>query len=183
MTIEAPDIYRSSTVHGSVIRAVDNVLDQGEATNVNVDEIIVTGERGAVCIVIVPHHLLGGVSLVAWSDDRGVQLSWGLITTLRRHDDIDTTVRVSPFIAPGDTEATVNALAAEFERPIRVQMEARRLQKPVLTCSIDNDGEQVIVGRLPYESPPFAGDLVTSLARGPLPFASPVPSKEWRRST
>lgn len=183
MTIEVPPTYRSSPLHAVTVSAVEQALQHRQPLNVRVDEIVVTGEGEPVCILLIPHRQLGGVALIVWSGARGVELGWGQVTTLRRHDDIDLAVRVSGPIAAGNADGIVGGISAEMARPIRVRLRARRVRKPRVECSIEIDGKTAVVGRLSLGSrTPFSESLTTTLVEGSLPFDVPVPLGEWRRS-
>lgn len=176
--------YASSLpVYANAISAVDRVLRELEPQNVDVGEVVVTGERERACIVVIPHHQLGGISLLVWSDVQGIQLSWGHVTTLSRHDDVDLAVRVSRPIASGEIEGIDRALSAEMRRPIAVQFKSRKLGNSMVECSIDIDGQHSVIGRVRLgEGAKFEGPLTTTLADGALPFTVRVPLEELRRS-
>ena len=174
--------YASLPVYANAIRAVDRILREATPRNVNVDEVIVTGERDRACIVVMPHHQLGGVSLLIWSNLEGVQLSWGHVTTLRTHDDLDLAVRVSRLIAPDDLVGIDSALAAEAIRPISVRRRSPRVVKSRLECSIDIDGNRTVIGRVQAGGATFDGVLTTTLSDRTLPFTVRIPVEELRRS-
>ena len=151
--------------------------------NVRIDQVVVSGEGEAVCVVLIPRRQLGGLALIVWSDLRGVQLCWSYVTTLRRHDKIDLAVRVTVLSAEPDVDAIAEALFAEMARPIEVQIRARRLRKPNVECSLEIDGGRRVIGRIPFGgSADVTGVLTTSLAQGSLPFEVPVAIVELRRT-
>lgn len=183
MIVDAPLMYRSSSLHASMLNVIDLVLQQHQPSNVQAEEIVVTGEGEAVCIVLIPHHQLGGVALLVWSDVRGVQLCWGRVTSLRRHDEIDLAVRARHPIAPDDVDAVADAISVEMVRPIKAQLRPRRFAGPTVECSLEIDGEAKVIGRFPFSDRiRFAGVLTTTLAGGALPFEVSVPIAELRRS-
>lgn len=183
MTLDVPAIYRSTPLHAGAVNAVDQVLRHQQPLNVHAGEVVVTGEGEPVCILLIPHRQLGGVALIVWSDDRGVELSWGHVTTLRRHDQIDLAVRVRHPIAAGDVEAITGAISAEMARPITVQLRRRRFGKPTMECSIEIDGKAEVIGRFPLRGRArFTEVLTITLVEGSVPFEVPVPLGELRRS-
>jgi len=52
-------------------------------------ETFITGEGVEVCILVIPHHWLGGVSLVVRSLPAATDLLWAGVTDLSDHDQID----------------------------------------------------------------------------------------------
>ena len=183
MIINVPTVYGSSPIHAGMLNAIDDALEPHQPTNVRVEEVIVTGEGEPVCIVLIPHHQLGGVALIVWSDVRGVQLCWGYVTTLRRHDEIDLGSSVGQPLAVEEGDAIADAISVEMGRPINVQLRPRRLGKPRLECSLEIDGRKAVIGRVPFDGlARFERPLTTTLTRGALPFEVAVPLGEWRDS-
>jgi hypothetical protein len=181
MTIDVPAIYRSSPLYAVMLNGIDHALAQHQPSNVRAEEIIVTGEAECVCIVLMPHHQLGGVALIVWSDVSGVQLRWGRVTTLRRHDEIDLATSVGQPIAVDDATQIAGAISVEMVRPIRVQFRPRKLGKPRLECSLEIDGRTAVIGRLTFEGQArFEGELITTLGQGSMPFEVAVPLGELR---
>jgi hypothetical protein len=175
--------YASLPVYARAVSAVNTALLDGKPLNVHADEAVVTGEHERACIVVIPHHQLGGVSVLVWSDAAGVQLSWSYITTLMRHDDIDRAVGVGTLLTSNDVDSVASALVVEMSRPITVQVKSTRLMRPTLECSIELDGQRKIIGRVRSgQFPEFEGVLTTSLAADPLPFEIAVPLNEWHQS-
>jgi len=73
---------------------VGSVLEERRPGNVDPAGPIRTGEGPEVEIVIVPHRDLDGISLVAWTDQKGARLMWAHVGDLSTHDDLDLGVVV-----------------------------------------------------------------------------------------
>src|SRR5437763_16395556 len=56
---------------------------------VDLRETFITGEGVEVCMLVIPHRWLGGVSLVVRSSPPATDVLWGGITDSRGHDQID----------------------------------------------------------------------------------------------
>lgn len=181
MAIDAPAMYRASPLHAGTLKVIDHAIEQLQPANLRTDEVVVTGEGEGTCIVLMPHHQLGGVALIVWSDSKGVQLRWGQVTTLRYHDEIDLAKAVGERIATGEIDAMAEAISAEMRRLIDVQHRPQRVGKPRLECSVAIDDRRRVIGRLPLASEArFEGVLTTSLAEGSLPVEVAVPAKRLR---
>ena|SRR5437870_5458116 len=63
-------------------------------------ETFITGEGIEVCILVIPHHWLGGVSLVVRSYPHGIDLLWAAVTDLSDHDQLDFGHVVARWSAP-----------------------------------------------------------------------------------
>ena len=74
---------------------VRTVLEQARPQNVSPAGTVATGEGPEVEIVIVPHRDLGGISLVAWTDQYDARLLWANVGDLSTHDDLDLGVVVA----------------------------------------------------------------------------------------
>jgi len=106
--------------HGHVVAAVRRLLEVRAPRMVEPAETFVTGEGSAVCILVIPHHWLGGLSLVVWSDPREIVVLWAAVTNLDDHDAIDTGEVVARWPAgDGDSlEQLVTAIGEELGRRI-----------------------------------------------------------------
>ena len=97
-----------------------------------------TGEGPELEIVIVPHRDLGGISLVAWTDQHGARLLWANVGDLSWHDDLDLGVVVARIPYEGDWRGRLGeALAAELRRPIRLRTQRGLFGAPRVECSIE----------------------------------------------
>ena len=74
---------------------VGRALEQEQPENVDPAGTTLTGEGPEVEIVIVPHRDLGGISLVAWTDQYDARLLWANVGDLSTHDDLDLGVVVA----------------------------------------------------------------------------------------
>jgi hypothetical protein len=179
---KVPEKYRTALPYVHAVRALDSALREGSPLNVSVDELIVSGERERVAILVIPHHQLGGVALLVWSDMTGIVLSWGHVVTLRRHDDIDMSLRVDPAVPFGDHEAAAASLATELGRPIVVEPIFAGPRKGRLECSIEVDSHRRAIGGPRFTNLAIPDKTVTtSLASDPLAFTVPVPLDELQR--
>jgi hypothetical protein len=150
---------------------VGSALAQGRSENVDRTGITVTGEGPEVEIVIVPHRDLGGVSLVAWTDERGVRLVWADVGDLSTHDGLDLGLVVERIPYEGDWQKHFrNAFAAELERPIRLRVRGGLFGARV-ECWIEEAGKRRRIGtiRPPRDEIRSAPDTTTYLAGGPRP--------------
>ena len=150
---------------------VGSALAQGRSENVDLTGVTMTGEGPGVEIVIVPHRDLGGVSLVAWTDERGLRLVWADVGDLSTHDDLDLGLIVERIPYEGDWQRHFrDAFAAELERPIRLRARGG-LFGPRVECWIEAAGKSRRIGtiRLPSDEIRSAPETTTSLAGGPRP--------------
>ena len=106
--------------HGEVITAVRDVLEARDPGMVEPNETFITGERDEVCILIIPHHWLGGVGLIVLSDPPGLDLRWAAVTDLSDHDQIDLGHVVDRWQLPVKRQMNqlVASLEQELSRPI-----------------------------------------------------------------
>src|SRR2546425_6138252 len=82
-------------------------------------ETFITGEREEVCILVIPHHWLGGVSLVVLARPEFVDLRWAVVSDLSDHDQIDLGYVVDRWPSVNVPFQRLGAvLAEEFSRPI-----------------------------------------------------------------
>jgi hypothetical protein len=134
------------TVNENVRVATDlvaGVVDQLRPENLDRESVTISAEGEHVGIVLLPHRDLGGFALILWIDPKHVQLAWGPVADLERHDDIDLAKRVAQIDRAQDSWQTETAdhLAKEFRRAIRVSARRTRLRRRwLLTCSIEIGG-------------------------------------------
>jgi hypothetical protein len=112
-------------------------------------ETFITGEGVDVCVLVIPHRWLGGVSLVVRSDPPGIDLPWAGVTDLSDHDQLDLGYVVGRWRAAPETDlAELEAkLAQELSRTIKWKQTywgpsptPRRI-----TAVLDHDGRRVTV--------------------------------------
>ena len=118
----AVDLYEDSEVHGELVRATRGLLMRHVPAHVVAEETVVTGEGPIASILIIPHHWLGGTSLVLWSDADRVRILWALITSLSTHDDIDLGYTIDVVDRGRDRwlEDCLERVEWEFSRPVEV---------------------------------------------------------------
>src|SRR5207244_4983895 len=106
--------------HGEVITAARDVLEARDPGMVEPNETFISGERDEVCILIIPHHWLGGVGLIVLSDPPGLDLRWAAVTDLIDHDQIDLGHVVDRWQLPLKRQMNqlVASLEQELSRPI-----------------------------------------------------------------
>jgi len=174
------------------LNSVDLVLKTLKAVkpaNVDLTEVTVSGEGSAVGIVLIPHHDLGGLSLVAWCEAADVTLLWAGVTDLGRHDQIDLGQRAARLSGADCTEGAIRAaLDREFGRPIRTRLKRTRLLRLwQLRCEVELDDRRADlfvsnVGRPPVEGGGLVDCGETSLAGPARPAGHwPVPIERWRQ--
>ena len=124
-------------------------------------QTFITGEGVDVCILVIPHRWLGGLSLVVWSFPAGINLLWAAVTDLRDHDQIDFGYMVARWPQArtkdlGELEAT---LADELSRPIEWRQTYRGVSpRPRrVTAGLDQDGKRASL------------ELLRSVSLWPLP--------------
>jgi hypothetical protein len=148
------------------------VLEQEQPENVDPAGTTLTGEGPEVEIVIVPHRDLGGISLVAWTDQHGARLMWANVGDLSWHDDLDLGVVVTRIPYEGDWRGRLGeALAAELHRPIRLRTRRGLFGAPRVECWIETGGKNKRIGVLrPSRNRVGAEtEMTTWLAGGPRP--------------
>jgi hypothetical protein len=163
----------------SLAELVGSVLEERRPGNLDPAGPIVTGEGPKVEIVILPHRDLDGVSLVAWTDDRGARLLWAYVGDLSTHDDLDLGIVVERIPYEGDWRSRVrDALAAELVRPIRLRRRRSFLGGQRVECWIVAAGKErrIAVLRLPKDQLDAEAEMTSSLSGGPRPRFSLTPA-------
>ena|SRR2546430_11081965 len=160
----------------NLAKLVGSALEHGRSENVDPKGVVVTGEGPEVEIVIVPHRDLGGVSLVAWTDDHGARLVWADVGDLSTHDSLDLGFLVERIPYEGDWRKRFgDAFAAELERPIRLRARGGLFGARV-ECWIDAAGKSRRIGTVrPPRDEILAPESTTCLAGGPRPQFSVPP--------
>jgi len=103
----------------ALIGAVREALQAQAPGMVDPLETLITGEGEEVCILVIPHHWLGGVSLVFLARPEFVDLRWAVVSDLSDHDQIDLGHVVDRWPSSDVPFQRLGAvLAAEFARPI-----------------------------------------------------------------
>jgi len=156
---------------------VGRALEQEQPENVDPAGTTLTGEGPEVEIVIVPHRDLGGISLVAWTDQYDARLLWANVGDLSTHDDLDLGVVVARIRYEDDWRRRLGeALAAELVRPIHLRSQRGLFGAPRVECWIEAAWKNKRIGVLrPSRSLIGAEtEMTTSLAGGPgPPFSLP----------
>lgn len=179
--------YDASDRHASVLAVFRSALARARPAQVRPDEAATTGEGPAVCILVVPHHCLGGVALVAWSDADGVDVLWADVGDLGRHDGIDLGPRVASVRRhePRWEEQLDQVVTAELARPLTLRPRFVGPELESVVATIELDGETKTLSRVRSGKRRLWGRRdgepeVTSLAAPEPPtVAIPVP---WRKS-
>jgi hypothetical protein len=176
------------------LQAIDLVrrtLHDQTAQNVELDAVTVTGEGPEVGIILIPHRDLGGYSLIVWVNKNRISLSWGGVTDLSYHDDIDLAKPAFAMDGPGwaSNDVVREALDAEMNRPIRITVRRTHIRRQwQLWCAVELSGQLApsFVQDVSSPSMPSKDRIVeigtTSLV-GPErpPTRWPVPLAAWRR--
>lgn len=176
--------YDNSPLHGPVLDRLRAVLGQVRPSQVLPHEITVTGERAPVCIVLIPHRALGGLSLAVWSDANWVRMVWCQVTDLRRHDEIDLGIEAwnQPRTAPNALALLTEAFPAELFRRIHVRFLPKKRAYECLVEMLEEPRPIGLVGRRLQGGEFMATSVETSLSGeydiGP---GLPVPIDNWRK--
>ncbi len=172
------------TRHGEAVSAVRRVLETHVPRQVDGSETFITGEGLEVCILVIPHHWLGGVSLVVWSEPPEVNLRWAAVTDLSNHDSIDLghVVATVPVGSPGDFDQLTEKLEDELSRPIQWRYRlGGPAQSPQSVRAVFKDGDREITISVVRKLSPLPGARnevaeQTSLSAAEAPrFRLPVP--------
>ncbi|HXN57774.1 MAG TPA: hypothetical protein VN912_04210, partial [Candidatus Angelobacter sp.] len=100
------------------------MLDERSPQMIDPTDTFITGEGVEVCILVIPHHWLGGVSLVVRSFQLGVDLLWAAVTDLSYHDQIDLGHVICRW--PAATVSHLNELQARLTEELSRQIEWRQ---------------------------------------------------------
>jgi len=115
-------------------------------------ETFITGEGVEVCLLGIPHHWVGGVSLVVRSFPPGIDLLWAAVTDLSDHDQIDLGHVVSHWPAADDNclDELQARLAKELSRPIewRQTYRGRSATPGSIAAVLDHGGKRLKIGVL-----------------------------------
>lgn len=135
--------YDATALNASVLAVFRSALTRPKPAQVHPNEAATTGEGPAVCILVVPHHCLGGVALVAWSDTVRVDVLWADVGDLGRHDGIDLGPRVASLRREelGWEERLGQLVTAELARPLtlRPRFVGSELESVVATIELGGD--------------------------------------------
>jgi len=144
--------------------------------------------EGKDLITLLPHRVLGGVSIVVNFVGPSTYIQWAQIWNLSRyHDDLDQCVLAAEFLAvwrPSPPEAVVAAVRGQLEAPIYLQ----RVDSTLVSVSV-RDKRAVIrpcgqlpLGNDPVVSPPlseFTHAEVRMTDRTPPPVTVPSNARRW----
>jgi hypothetical protein len=135
-----------------LIASVRHVLDMRSPQMVDPAETFITGEGVDVCLLVIPHRWLGGVSLIVRSDPPEIDLLWAGVTDLSYHDQLDLGYVVGRWPAAPETPLAVleAKLAEELSRRIEWK-QTYRGPSPTprrITAVLDLDGRRVTVNVL-----------------------------------
>ena len=94
-------------------------------------ETFITGEGVDVCILVIPHHWLGGVSLVVRSFPPATDLLWAAVTDLSDHDQIDLGHVVARW--PVGRGSSLDALKAKLGEELSRRLEWKQTYRGAST--------------------------------------------------
>ena len=114
--------YETSTEHGPLIARVRQELESRRPSMVEPAETFITGEGPGVALLIVPHHWLGGISLVVWSESAQIGLRWIALTDLEDHDQIDMGHPVAQWQIKGGSHLDQFAATLQHELSRRIRL-------------------------------------------------------------
>ena len=112
-------------------------------------ETFITGEGVEVCVLVIPHRWLGGVSLVVRSFPAATDLLWAGITDLRDHDQIDLGHVVARW--PAGQGYHLDALKAKLGEELSRRLDWRQTYRGVsprpkrVTALLEHAGKRVKV--------------------------------------
>jgi len=139
--------YETSAEHGHLIARVRQELESRAPSMVEPAETFVTGEGPDVALLIIPHHWLGGISLVVWSESPQIGLRWIALTDLKDHDQIDRGHPVAHWQINGDSRLDQFAatLQSELSRPLRLNwiFQGASANPRRVSATLDLDGKTV----------------------------------------
>ena len=142
--------YETSTEHGQVIARVRQELESRAPGMVEPAETFVTGEGPGVALLIVPHHWLGGISLVVWSESPQIGLRWTALTDLTDHDQMDLGHPVAQWQINGgsDLDQFAATLQHELSRPMTLSwiFQGASANPRGVNASLDLDGKRAKLG-------------------------------------
>jgi hypothetical protein len=197
---DVPSEYAKHPQHGPLLSGIDKVLAEQAPGQVSPREIFITGEKLDTCIVLVPHHCLGGTSLIVTSRasiparaglEDSVWISWAQVTDLETHDEIDLGKRIStiPWQRGDSLPRIASAVLGELERPISIRIK-RTNENRVIRADymITTDGREARVGSdvvlrswPPWRKTLRTQEVTTLRAEAPPSLSFPVPLAGWRR--
>jgi hypothetical protein len=114
---------------------------------VNPAETFITGEGVDVCILIIPHRWLGGVSLVVRSFPPGIDLLWAAVVDLSYHDQLDLGYVVARWRTTEGTRLV--ELKARLTEELSRQIEWRQIYRGAsatprrITAILNDAGKRV----------------------------------------
>ncbi|TMF99906.1 MAG: hypothetical protein E6I10_01150 [Chloroflexi bacterium] len=122
-------------------------------------ETFITGEGVEVCMLVIPHRWLGGVSLVVRSSPPATDLLWAGITDLRDHDQIDLGHVVASWGQGNHLDALKEKLGEELSRRLdwRQTYRGGSPRPRRVTALLEHAGKRVNV------------DVMSKLSLWPLP--------------
>lgn len=122
------------------LAAVRHVLGEARPRQVVPDQTVVAHEDpGAPLAAVIPHRSLDGLSLIVVGGGAASRaaISWGWITTLHRHDDLDTATTVKEVDTSDDFVALQDVIRVELARVIEVRVTHRKWRSPLLSCTVE----------------------------------------------
>jgi hypothetical protein len=124
-------------------------------------ETFITGEGHEVCILVIPHRWLGGVSLIVRSFPPEADLLWAGVTDLSDHDQIDLGHVVARW--PAGQGSYLDSLKAKVAEELSRRIEWRQIYRGRsprprrVTALFEHEGKRVKV------------DVMRRLSLWPLP--------------
>ena len=106
--------------------ALVDLVTRLAAPQVDENETALTAERSHCLIVLMPHRVLGGISIVVWLFAERVEVTWAQVADLdRTHDSLDLGVCVGQFRFDPDTPdfgPALDCIRRQFAAPLTMQV-------------------------------------------------------------
>jgi hypothetical protein len=108
------------------VKALSAMLDRVRYLQVAPSNTNLTAEGRDCLIVVIPHSLLAGLSIVVWHSMEMLSVSWAQISDLSTHDNLDLGHRVGRFVKKDPVEAwyrnAVRCVEVQLHRPIDLEV-------------------------------------------------------------
>jgi len=197
--LDVPNEYANHPQHGPLLNQIDEVLADQAPSQLSPAEVFITGEKIDTCIVLLPHHCLGGTSLIVTSRasipartgvEDSVWISSAQVTELETHDEIDLGKRISiiPWRRGQTLSRIASTLMGELERPISVRIKRSNENDVIRTDYLINPedreksiGSNVFRTWLPWRKTHITREATRLKAETPPSICIPVPLTAWHR--
>jgi hypothetical protein len=134
------------------VQALTAMLEEERPAQLDPANTVLTSEGNTTFIPVLPHSVLGGLSVFAWYTPKDVQICWAEIGDLTYHDDLDMSRTVAQLSERRESELIKSAVAAIREQlhqcieilEVRSSPEANSAERRFRL-----KGDQVAIGSFP----------------------------------